>query len=134
VVFGINWVAPTCLHDETPATPLQLKLNALAEVIAKLGSLVGLLLFIALMICFFIQLKTEPPCTANQKVMSFVQILIISVTPITVTVPEGASGRNEGIFCVSTQHVAFWITTRYHLRLGICYEPHDVPCSGPGLM
>ncbi|KAF8606411.1 calcium-translocating P-type ATPase [Ceratobasidium sp. AG-I] len=77
------------LSGDTESTPLQLKLNALAELIAKLGSAAGLILFTALMIKFFVQLKTNPGRTANQKAMSFVQILIISVTLIVVAVPEG---------------------------------------------
>jgi len=43
-------VERTGLRDETPTTPLQLKLNALVELIVKIGSLAGLLLFISLMI------------------------------------------------------------------------------------
>ncbi|KEP46359.1 calcium-transporting ATPase, partial [Rhizoctonia solani 123E] len=77
------------LSGDTESTPLQLKLNALAELIAKLGSAAGLILFSALMIKFFVQLKTKSERTANQKAMSFVQILIISVTLIVVAVPEG---------------------------------------------
>lgn len=38
------------LQGETEDTPLQLKLNALAELIAKLGSAAGLVLFASLMI------------------------------------------------------------------------------------
>ncbi len=71
-------------------TPLQAKLNWLAELIAKLGSLAGLILFVALLIRFFVQLGTGvPERTANQKGLAFVQILIISVTLIVVAVPEG---------------------------------------------
>ena len=67
-----------------------MKLNDLAELIAKLGSAAGLLLFTALMIRFFVQLGTNDPVrTANQKGIAFVQILIISVTLIVVAVPEG---------------------------------------------
>jgi hypothetical protein len=44
------------LRGDDENTPLQLKLNALAELIAKLGSGAGLLLFVALMIRFFVQL------------------------------------------------------------------------------
>jgi hypothetical protein len=38
-----------------------MKLNDLAELIAKLGSVAGLLLFAALMIRFFVQLGTNDP-------------------------------------------------------------------------
>lgn len=48
------------LTGDAESTPLQLKLNALAELIAKLGSAAGLILFTALMIKFFVQLKTLP--------------------------------------------------------------------------
>jgi P-type Ca2+ transporter type 2C len=50
------------LRDDTENTPLQLKLNSLAELIAKVGSLAGLILFSALMIRFGVQLaKNNPP-------------------------------------------------------------------------
>ncbi len=77
------------LQGETEETPLQLKLNALAELIAKLGSLAGLILFGALMIRFFVQLGTNPDRPANDKAQQFIQILIISVTIVVVAVPEG---------------------------------------------
>ena len=67
-----------------------MKLNNLAELIAKLGSAAGLLLFVALLIRFFVQLGTGNPVrSANEKGLAFVQILIISVTLIVVAVPEG---------------------------------------------
>jgi len=49
----------TAMRGDAEETPLQLKLNNLAELIAKAGGLSGLLLFIALMIRFFVQLKTD---------------------------------------------------------------------------
>ncbi|KAF7316904.1 Calcium-transporting ATPase [Mycena chlorophos] len=78
------------LRGDADNTPLQVKLNALAELIAKLGSAAGLILFTALLIRFFVQLGThDPERTANQKGIAFVNILIISVTLIVVAVPEG---------------------------------------------
>ncbi|KIJ51508.1 hypothetical protein M422DRAFT_157926 [Sphaerobolus stellatus SS14] len=77
------------LSGDTENTPLQLQLNALAELIAKLGSIAGIFLFSVLMIKFFVQLKTDPDRTASTKALSFVQILIISVTLVVVAVPEG---------------------------------------------
>lgn len=69
---------------------MQAKLNDLAELIAKIGSAAGLILFTALMIRFFVQLgQNNPVRTANQKGIAFVQILIISVTLVVVAVPEG---------------------------------------------
>lgn len=82
----------SALRTENDNTPLQIKLNNLAELIAKLGSLAGLLLFVALLIRFFVQLGTGNPVrSANEKGLAFVQILIIAVTLIVVAVPEGAS-------------------------------------------
>jgi P-type Ca2+ transporter type 2C len=49
------------LRRDSENTPLQLKLNNLAEVIAKLGSLAGGLLFVMLMIRFFVELGTHNP-------------------------------------------------------------------------
>ncbi|KAH9945065.1 calcium-translocating P-type ATPase [Epithele typhae] len=78
------------LRGDTDNTPLQLKLNNLAELIAKLGSAAGLVLFISLMIRFFVQLGTGNPArTPSQWGIAFVQILIIAVTLIVVAVPEG---------------------------------------------
>ncbi|KAJ7773167.1 Ca-transporting ATPase, partial [Mycena metata] len=78
------------LREESNSTPLQFKLNALAELIAKLGSAVGLILFVALLIRFFVQLgASEPVRTASEKGIVFVNILIIAVTLIVVAVPEG---------------------------------------------
>ncbi|KAG1821813.1 Ca-transporting ATPase [Suillus subaureus] len=78
------------LRTDTEHTPLQLKLNVLAELIAKLGSLAGIVLFSTLMIRFIVQLATGSPArSADQNGMAFVQILIISVTLVVVAVPEG---------------------------------------------
>ncbi|MBW0497407.1 hypothetical protein O181_037122 [Austropuccinia psidii MF-1] len=77
------------LRTDSDETPLQLKLNSLAELIAKLGATAGLLLFVALMIRFFVQLKTQPDRSPSDKAQSFIQVLIISVTVVVVAVPEG---------------------------------------------
>ncbi|KAK2460984.1 hypothetical protein APHAL10511_007454 [Amanita phalloides] len=78
------------LRGDAENTHLQLKLNDLAELIAKIGTIAGLTLFTALMIRFFVELgQNNPPRNANQKGIAFVNILIISVTLIVVAVPEG---------------------------------------------
>ncbi|PLW48503.1 hypothetical protein PCASD_04243 [Puccinia coronata f. sp. avenae] len=77
------------LQGDTESTPLQMKLNSLAELIAKLGATAGLILFTALMIRFFVQLKTQPDRKPSEKAQSFIQLLIISVTVVVVAVPEG---------------------------------------------
>ncbi|TFY55009.1 hypothetical protein EVG20_g9475 [Dentipellis fragilis] len=78
------------LRTDNENTPLQAKLNDLAEAIAKFGSIAGLLLFSALMIRFFVQLgRHDPPRTPSQNGIAFTQILIIAVTLVVVAVPEG---------------------------------------------
>jgi P-type Ca2+ transporter type 2C len=51
----------SALRGDTENTPLQLKLNRLAELIAQIGSAAGLLLFVALLIRFFVQLARKDP-------------------------------------------------------------------------
>ncbi|KAG9052918.1 hypothetical protein FS842_009039 [Serendipita sp. 407] len=89
ILYFSNSIVISALRKPVAATPLQEKLNHLAELIAKVGGACGLILFSALMIKFFVQLKTKPNRTSNAKAMSFVQILIISVTLVVVAVPEG---------------------------------------------
>jgi Ca2+-transporting ATPase len=79
--------SPVCddaaLRGDAPPTPLQLKLNALAELIAILGSVAGAILFGSLMIRFFVQLGPGVPArSASQKGAAFVDILIIAVTVV----------------------------------------------------
>jgi Ca2+-transporting ATPase len=75
------------LQDEGQTTPLQSKLNVLAEYIAKLGLASGLLLFIVLFIKFCATLGNYD--TPGQKGQAFLQIFIVAVTIIVVAVPEG---------------------------------------------
>ncbi|RMZ92443.1 hypothetical protein DV736_g319, partial [Chaetothyriales sp. CBS 134916] len=75
------------LHDEGQTTPLQSKLNVLAEYIAKLGLAAGLLLFVVLFIKFLAQLGSIHG--AQEKGQRFLQIFIVAVTIVVVAVPEG---------------------------------------------
>lgn len=83
------FVTLSALQGDAQDTPLQIKLNHLAELIAKLGSAAGLVLFAALMIRFFVGLRQNPDRSANDKAQNFIQILIIAVTVVVVAVPEG---------------------------------------------
>ncbi|KAF7515130.1 hypothetical protein G7054_g14743 [Neopestalotiopsis clavispora] len=76
------------LDEDPEITPLQSKLNVVAEHIAKLGGGAGLLLFIVLLIIFLVKLphNTETPI---EKGMEFLNIFIVVVTIIVVAVPEG---------------------------------------------
>lgn len=76
------------LQDEGQTTPLQTKLNVLAEYIAKLGLAAGLLLFVVLFIKFLAELGGIQG-GAEAKGQAFLQIFIVAVTVIVVAVPEG---------------------------------------------
>lgn len=76
------------LKDEGQTTPLQSKLNILAEYIAKLGLGAGLLLFLVLFIKFLARLSSITG-GAEAKGQRFLQIFIVAVTIIVVAVPEG---------------------------------------------
>ncbi|KAH8685475.1 putative calcium p-type ATPase NCA-3 [Tricladium varicosporioides] len=76
------------LHEGPQATPLQGKLQKLANQIAKLGSVSALLLFVTLLIKFLAQLPTNHE-NASAKAQQFLHILIVTITVIVVAVPEG---------------------------------------------
>ncbi|TVY75650.1 Calcium-transporting ATPase [Lachnellula suecica] len=76
------------LREDPEVTPLQSKLNTLAEYIAKLGGAAGLLLFVVLFIEFLVRLPHNAG-TPTEKGQDFLQIFIVTVTIIVVAVPEG---------------------------------------------
>ncbi|KAF9785616.1 hypothetical protein IL306_005384 [Fusarium sp. DS 682] len=76
------------LRTEQEDTPLQKKLNILADWIAKVGAGAALLLFIVLFIKFCAQLPTNRG-TPSEKGQEFMKIFIVSVTVVVVAVPEG---------------------------------------------
>jgi Ca2+-transporting ATPase len=77
------------LRSEPESTPLQEKLNALAELIAKLGSAAGVLMLIVLLIRYFVTWKDGVPDQPTEIVMDIMKILIVVVTIVVVAVPEG---------------------------------------------
>ncbi|KAF9575381.1 hypothetical protein EC968_003432 [Mortierella alpina] len=76
------------LRTEPEDTPLQAKLNGLAEQIAKLGTMAAVIMLLALFIRYFVGFKDAIP-KSNEIVKSIVQIIISAVTVIVVAVPEG---------------------------------------------
>lgn len=76
------------LREDTQTTPLQSKLNVLAEYIAKLGLSAGLILFIAVFIRFLVHLK-HINGGATAKAQVFLNVFIVAVTIVVVAVPEG---------------------------------------------
>ncbi|KAG5354630.1 Calcium-transporting ATPase 2 [Yarrowia sp. B02] len=76
------------LNVEDEATPLQAKLNDIAEGIAKAGGLAALILFLVLFIRFCARLPGNHD-TPAEKGNEFMDILITAITIIVVAVPEG---------------------------------------------
>ncbi|KAH6844563.1 hypothetical protein B0I37DRAFT_310916 [Chaetomium sp. MPI-CAGE-AT-0009] len=76
------------MHTDQEDTPLQKKLNVLADWIAKFGGGAALLLFIVLFIKFLAQLPTST-ATPDEKGQNFLRLFITSITVVVVAVPEG---------------------------------------------
>ncbi len=76
------------LQESNEATPLQMKLNHLAEQIAKIGSAAALFLFMVLLIKFLAALPGNHG-TPTEKGQEFMTILITAITIVVVAVPEG---------------------------------------------
>ncbi|KAJ9644673.1 plasma membrane calcium [Coniosporium apollinis] len=83
--FGKTMMA---LREDSEVTPLQAKLNLLAEYIAKLGGSAALLLFVVLLIQFLAHLPNND-ATPSEKGQNFLRILIVAITVVVVAVPEG---------------------------------------------
>ncbi|KAK1782143.1 hypothetical protein QBC45DRAFT_6482 [Copromyces sp. CBS 386.78] len=76
------------MQTEQEDTPLQKKLNTLADWIAKFGGGAALILFIVLFIKFCVQLPHNHE-SADQKGQTFLRLFITAVTVVVVAVPEG---------------------------------------------
>ncbi|KAK4198620.1 putative classe IIB calcium-transporting ATPase [Triangularia verruculosa] len=78
------------LNDDPEITPLQSKLNVIAEYIAKLGGAIALLLFLILFIIFLVKLPRQfASLNSAQKGQQFIDIFIMVVTIVVVAIPEG---------------------------------------------
>ncbi|KAJ1979533.1 plasma membrane calcium [Dimargaris verticillata] len=78
------------LRSESEGTPLQVKLNHLAGLIAKFGFAAAVAMLIALLIRYFVNFgRGEVSRRAAQVVDAIVQIIITTVTIVVVAVPEG---------------------------------------------
>lgn len=105
-IYSSHGKTMMALREESEATPLQMKLNDIAEGIAKLGGAyvfspssqaiwtltlcfsAALLLFIVLFIRFLVDLRGST-ATPSEKGQTFMQILITAITIVVVAVPEG---------------------------------------------
>ncbi|CAO3686790.1 unnamed protein product [Umbelopsis ramanniana] len=78
------------LRTEAQTTPLQEKLDGLAEMIAKLGSAAGILMLLVLLIRYFVGWKYNGiPSSPAKIVEDIMNIIIVAITIIVVAVPEG---------------------------------------------
>ena len=78
------------LNIEEEITPLQSKLETIANEIGKIGVYVSILTFIAMTIkLIYTTLKTDAQLVHIETLQSLVGYLIISITVIVVAVPEG---------------------------------------------
>ncbi|KPM44658.1 Calcium-transporting ATPase 2 [Neonectria ditissima] len=76
------------LRSDVQETPLQAKLGRLGKQLIIIGAVAGSLFFLVLFIRFLVnmrKLNVEP----SQKVEDFLHVLILSVTVVVITVPEG---------------------------------------------
>lgn len=96
--YMVTAVGPHSFHGRTlmalrvksEITPLQEKLNTLAENIAKLGVCAAGFLFMILTIrSIFGYLQQSPTINPTEIVSQLTQILITTITVIVVAVPEG---------------------------------------------
>ncbi|KAK6716810.1 hypothetical protein SNK05_000012 [Fusarium graminearum] len=76
------------LRTSQEDTPLQRKLNGLADRIAIFGGGAALLLFIVLFIKFLAQLPSNKD-SPDKKGAQFLELFVVSVTVVVVAVPEG---------------------------------------------
>jgi len=79
------------LRTEDEDTPLQVKLNALAEKIAVIGTAAAVLMFFVLIIKYIIQIvnKTNTKTDFASVLAEVVKIFISAITVVVVAVPEG---------------------------------------------
>ncbi|KAH8655917.1 hypothetical protein BGZ61DRAFT_372862 [Ilyonectria robusta] len=76
------------LRSDVEETPLQAKLGRLGKQLIIIGSIAGSIFFLILFIRYMVNLrnlKVEP----SQRVEDFLHVLILSVTVVVITVPEG---------------------------------------------
>ncbi|KAL9552216.1 hypothetical protein MBANPS3_003883 [Mucor bainieri] len=76
--------------DEAEGTPLQMKLDTLAEQIAKMGFAAAILMLLALVIKYFVTAALAPEFPpAADIAAAMISIVIQAITIIVVAVPEG---------------------------------------------
>nr|CAG8461010.1 11108_t:CDS:2 [Entrophospora candida] len=77
------------LRSEPEDTPLQIKLNDLAEKIAKLGGASALLMLMVLLMEYFVKFHNGIPGSACEILETLTRIFISTVIVVVVAIPEG---------------------------------------------
>ncbi|CAJ0554323.1 Ff.00g128360.m01.CDS01 [Fusarium sp. VM40] len=76
------------LRDDVKETPLQVKLGRLGKQLIVIGAIAGSIFFLVLFIRYMATLNTVTG-GPSQKAEDFLHILILAVTVVVITVPEG---------------------------------------------
>ncbi|KAF4451517.1 putative calcium P-type ATPase [Fusarium austroafricanum] len=76
------------LRDDVKETPLQAKLGRLGKQLIVIGSIAGSIFFLVLFIRYMVNLHTVTG-GPSQKAENFLHILILAVTVVVITIPEG---------------------------------------------
>ncbi|CAH1765976.1 1340_t:CDS:2 [Entrophospora sp. SA101] len=89
------------LRSEPEDTPLQIKLNDLAEKIAKLGGASALLMLMVLLMEYFVKFRNGVPGSACEILETLIRIFISTVIVVVVAIPEAACETmgNATIIC-----------------------------------
>lgn len=77
------------LREDVEETPLQAKLGRLGKQLIVFGTIAGLIFFIILFVRYLIHLKGMSTKGPSNKAEAFFHILILAITVVIITVPEG---------------------------------------------
>ncbi|KAL9949174.1 hypothetical protein ACHAQF_005773 [Verticillium nonalfalfae] len=78
------------LREDVEETPLQQKLGKLAKQLIVFGAIAGICFFLVMFIRFCVNIPNMGG-TASEKAEQFFKVLILAVTVVIITVPEGLS-------------------------------------------
>ncbi|KAL0933980.1 p-type calcium ATPase [Colletotrichum truncatum] len=76
------------LREDVEETPLQQKLGKLAKQLITFGAIAGIIFFLILFIRFLVGLRNMR-ASPSEKAEAFFKLLILAVTVVVITVPEG---------------------------------------------
>ncbi|KAE9567132.1 Calcium-transporting ATPase 2 [Colletotrichum fructicola] len=76
------------LREDVDETPLQQKLGKLAKQLITFGAIAGIIFFLILFIRFLVELRSMSG-SSSEKAETFFKLLILAVTVVVITVPEG---------------------------------------------